>query len=103
LITTVTEFIALQAVGHVIISEDFLVRIESGYSLLSAEPKPANSIFPNATNRAARQALALRVPCKASIFTVEPIKSVKPSCPECSSPVFVDSGDAAAIQSVKVT
>jgi len=56
LITTVTELVALQAVGHVVVSKAFLLRIEPGYALLSAEPKPAQSIFLNAPNGAARQA-----------------------------------------------
>ena len=103
LITTGTELIALQAVGHVVVSKGFRPRIESGYALLSAEPKPANSIFPNAPNRAARQALVFRVAGEGSVLPVEPVQSIKSSHPQCSSPVFVDGVDAAAVEFVRVT
>ena len=69
LITTVTELIALQTVGHVVVSKGFPLRVEPGYALLSAEPKPANSIFPNAPNGAARQALAFRVAAEGFSLT----------------------------------
>src|SRR5208283_3696203 len=99
---TVTELIALQAVGHVVVSKGFRFRIKPVYALLSAEPKPAQSIFLNAPNGAARQALPFRVAGERSALPVVPVQSVKPSHPQCSSPVFVDGGEAAAVEAVRV-
>ena len=73
LITTVTELIALQPVGHVVVSKRFQRGIEPGYTLLSAEPKPPQSIFLNAANRAARQALGFREAGERSALPVKPV------------------------------
>ena len=97
MITTITELIALQAVGHVVVSKAFLLRIEPGYALLSAEPKPAQSIFLYAPNGAARQALAFRVAGEGSVLTIVAVQAAEGSDPQCASPVFVDGGDAAAV------
>src|ERR1700745_3154138 len=72
-ITARTELIALQAVGHVVVSKRFSLRIESGYALLSAEPKPASSIFQNAPDRSARQTLVFRVTGEQSALPVVPV------------------------------
>ena len=52
-ITGLTELISLQAVGHVVISKRFRLRIEARYAVLRAEPKSANLVFQNPLNNAA--------------------------------------------------
>ena len=104
LITTITELIALQAVGHVVVSKRLQLsgsnRDMPFWVLSQSLP---DSIFQNAANAAARQALAFRVAGERSVLPVVPVQSVKRSHPQCSSPVFVDGGDAAAVESVRVT
>ena len=97
-----TELVALQAVGHVVVSECSTPRIEPRYALLGAEPEPAESIFQNAPNAAAGQALAFRVAGERSASPVVPVQSVERSHPQCPGPVFEDRVDAAAVESSRV-
>ena len=103
LITTPRELIALQAVGDVVVSKCLRLRIEPGYPLLGADPKPACAIFENAHDVDAGQALDFRVAGEGFVLPVIPVEALSGGQPQGSGPVFVNGADAAALKPVGVT